>query len=386
MISMTLRRLPCTMVMMLMSSALFLPTAFKLTDESASEKAVGLLDSALGAGESSVTHAYKVVFHLQEGFCDVIFNRPTTFLLDDVLNQKMLTIFSAGFFPYLTFFPLSAPEMVATGEDSFATSMAFRFRFKVGVFKRLRFDRLSDIKIEGWTIPLMQGYSFDLFASSGMVALSGPSGSGKTSFALYLLQAVYSAGAEVMIVDPKLDNSLYRFAEKRKIPYVTPGSNSNDYFNAILKILSLQVDEIHKRQKMSLEGKTTFRPRVLFVDEAMALTASIVDSKQVKSYLSLISQITLQGRSAKVFLWLGAQTFSASGSDIVMSSSSRDQMALKVVLSQVESDWRYLFKDLNLESMVLTRDGFSKGLGVAGMMSDGRVVPFLAPKIDDLEG
>lgn len=375
-------------MVMLMSSGLFSPTAFVLTDASASDKAVGLLDSALGAGESSVTHAYKVIFHLQEGFCDVIFNRPTTFLLDDVLNQKILTIFSAGFFPYLTFFPLSAPEMVATGEDSFSTSMAFRFRFKVGVFKRLKFDRLSDVKIKNWRIPLMQGYAFDLLASSGMVALSGPSGSGKTSFALYLLQAVYSAGAELMIIDPKLDNSLYRFAEKRKVSYVTPGDNSNDYFNAILKILSLQVDEIHKRQKMSLEGKNDFelRPRVLFIDEAMALTASITDSKQVKQYLSLISQITLQGRSAKVFLWLGAQTFSASGSDIVMSSSSRDQMALKVVLSQVETDWRYLFKDLNLQSMVLTRDGFSKGLGVAGMMSDGRVVPFLAPKIDDLEG
>lgn len=372
--------------MVMLMNSVFSPIAFELTDKSASEKAMGLLDSALSVGESSVTHAYKVVFHLQKGFCDVIFNRPTTFLLDDVLNQKVLTIFSAGFFPYLTFFPLSAPEMVATGSNDFATAMAFRYRFKVGIFKRLKFDRLSDVKIKGWTIPLMNGYDFDLFASSGMVALSGPSGSGKTSFALYLLQAVYSAGAELMIVDPKLDNSLYRFAEKRKVSYVTPGDNSNDYFNAILKILSLQVDEIHKRQKMSLEGKNDFGPRVLFIDEAMALTASIVDSKQVKRYLSLISQITLQGRSAKVFLWLGAQTFSASGSDVVMSSSSRDQMALKVVLSQVESDWRYLFKDLNLQSMVLTRDGFSKGLGVAGLMSDGRVVPFLAPKIDDLEG
>lgn len=372
--------------MVMLMNSVFSPIAFKLTDKSASEKAMGLLDSALSVGESSVTHAYKVDFHLAEGFCDVIFNRPTSFMLDNDLNEKILSIFSSGFFPYLTFFPLSAPEMVATGASDFATSMAFRFRFKVGIFKRLEFGRLSDVKIKNWDIPLMKGYNFNLLASSGMVALSGPSGSGKTSFALYLLQAVYSAGAELMIVDPKLDNSLYRFAEKRKVSYVTPGDNSNDYFNAILKTLSLQVDEIHKRQKMSLEGKNDFEPRVLFVDEAMALTASIADSKQVKQYLSLISQITLQGRSAKVFLWLGAQTFSASGSDVVMSSSSRDQMALKVVLSQVESDWRYLFKDLNLQSMVLTRDGFSKGLGVAGMMSDGRVVPFLAPKIGDLEG
>lgn len=373
-------------MVMPMTSGFFSPMAFRLTDQLASEKAVGLLDSALSASESSVTHAYKVVFCLKDGFCDVTFNRPTSFVLDNDLHQKILTIFSSGFFPYLTFFPLSAPEMVATGSNDFATAMAFRYRFKVGTFKRLEFGRLSDIKIKNWIIPLMKGYNFDLLASSGMVALSGPSGSGKTSFALYLLQSIYSAGAEVMIVDPKLDNSLYHFAEKRNLSYVAPGSNSNDYFNSILKILSSQVDEIHQRQRLSLEGKEIFKPRVLFIDEAMALTASIADSKQVKQYLSLISQITLQGRSAKVFLWLGAQTFSASGSDVVMSSSSRDQMSLKVVLSQVESDWRYLFKDLNLNSMVLTRDGFSKGLGVAGMMSDGRVVPFLAPKIDDLEG
>lgn len=365
--------------------SVFSSTDFTLTSSSASTKALGLLDSALGAGESSATHAYKVNFNLDLGFCDVVFNRPTSFLLDEKLNQKILSIFSSGFFPYLTFYPLTAPEMVSTGEKSFSTAMAFRFRFKLGRFERLHYKKLSDVIVSDFKIPLMKGYIFDLFSSSGMVALSGPSGSGKTSFALYLLQAMVSAGADVRIVDPKLDSSLYKFAQKKRINYLTPGSNANDYFNELIDVLSSLIDEIHNRQYLALEGKDNFQPLVLFVDEAMALTASIADPKKVKSYLSLVSQITLQGRSAKVFLWLGAQTFSASGSDVVMSSSSRDQMALKVVLSQSVTDWRYLFKDLDLSSMVLTRDDFPKGLGIAGMMPDGKVVPFLAPKIDDLE-
>lgn len=357
----------------------------KLDDAGMARKAVALLDTALSVGESSATHSYNVSFSLQSGFCDVIFNRPTSFILDTELNQKILSILSGGFFPFLTFYPMVAPEMVSTGSSDFSTAMGFRFRFKLGQFKRLSFKRLSDVSIKGWTVPLMDGYDFDLLASSGMVALSGPSGSGKTSFALYLLQAVFSAGAKIKIVDPKLDTSLYVFAKRRGIDYITPGNNVNDYFHEILEVLSGQIDEIHRRQRAMIEGKNSFKPQILFIDEAMALTSTITDTKLVKQYLSLVSQLTLQGRSSRVFLWLGAQTFSASGSDVVMSSSSRDQMALKVVLSQQEADWRYLFKT-DLSSMVLTRDTFSKGLGIASVMPDSRVVPFLAPKISDLEG
>lgn len=360
---------------------------FTLTDENASRKALSLLDSALEAGETSASHGYSVRFSLAGGYCDVVFNRPVSYVIDDSLNQRILKILTAGFFPFLTFYPVPGLEMVQTGDKSFAKAMALRFRFKVGNFKRLHFKKLSDVSCESdLKIPLMRGYFFDVLASSGMCALSGPSGSGKTSLALYLLQAMYSVGATIKIIDPKLDVSLFRFANKRGLVYVTPEANSNEYFNSVLNTLKEAVDEIHRRQLSSLNGHFEKKPLVIFVDEAMALTSSISDSKKVKDYLAQISQITLQGRSARVFLWLGAQTFSASGSDVVMSSSSRDQMALKIVLSQAQSDWRYLFKDIDLSSLVLVRDEFSKGLGVASVMPDGRVVPFLAPKVDDLEG
>lgn len=363
---------------------------FILNNNTANERCKSLLDAGLSLEGGSASYAYTVRFNLDYGFVDVIFNRPTSFIIDKSLNENILKILVSGFFPYLTFFTNNGPEFVATGNDDFSTAMALRFRFKVGQFQRLKFERLSDARMIGSTIPLMAGYSFDLKGSSGMVALSGMSGTGKSTLALYMLACALHGSdkfpsADITIVDPKLDVNLFRFAKKYNVEYISPSGNDNEYLNDVKGVLAQAIQLVEQRQKtMITTGETNFPPKIIFIDEAMALTNSITENKKIKEYLALVTRLTLTGRSASVFLWVGSQTFEVGS---VMSSSSRDQMALKVLLSNNPdvNDCRYLFKDFDPSSVVLNRDGFNKGLGLASTQPDNRIVPFLAPYIKNLE-
>lgn len=363
---------------------------FTLNNKNASERCKSLLDAGLSLDGGSASYAYNVRFNLDHGYVDVIFNRPTSFIIDKGLNENIMKIMVSGFYPYLTFFTNNGPEFVATGNDDFSTAMALRFRFRVGQFQRLHFERLSEARMVGSTIPLMVGYNFDLKASSGMVALSGMSGTGKSTLALYMLACVLRGstefpGAEITIIDPKLDVNLFKFAKKYGVEYISPSGNDNEYLNDVKGVLAQAIQLVEQRQKAMIEtGRTTFPPKIIFIDEAMALTNSITDNKKIKEYLALVTRLTLTGRSASVFLWVGSQTFEVGS---VMSSSSRDQMALKVLLSNNPNvnDCRYLFKDFDPSTVVLNRDNFSKGLGLASTQPDNRIVPFLAPYVKNFE-
>jgi len=207
---------------------------FVLTEETANNRCKSLLDAGLSLNGGSASYAYSVNFDLTFDHVDIIFNRPTAFIVDKDLNDKILKILTSGFYPYLSFYPNNGPEFVATGSKDFATAMALRFYFKKGQFKRLEFDSLTDVKMYGSKIPLMEGYAFDVKKSSGMVALSGMSGTGKTTLALYMLACMLKGsdtfpGAEITIIDPKLDKNLFDFAKENNLKYVSPSGNENDY-------------------------------------------------------------------------------------------------------------------------------------------------------------
>ena len=363
---------------------------FILNEETANNRCKSLLDAGLSLNGGSASYAYSVDFDLTFGHVDIIFNRPTAFIVDKDLNDKILKILTSGFYPYLSFYPNNGPEFVSTGSKDFATAMALRFNFKKGQFKRLEFDSLADVKMYGSKIPLMDGYAFDIKKSSGMVALSGMSGTGKTTLALYMLACVLKGsdtfpGAEITIIDPKLDKNLFNFAKENKLKYVSPSGNENDYLNSVKYELSEAIQEIEKRQRALISGENvSFKPKILFIDEAMALTNSITENKKIKEHLALINRITLTGRSASVFLWLGSQAFEA---NTVMTSSSRDQMSLKILLSNnpTVNECRYLFKDFDPSTIVINRDWYDKGFGIASAQPDNNIVSFMAPFIRDFE-
>ena len=108
---------------------------FTLNNNSANERCKSLLDAGLSLEGGSASYAYTVRFNLEGGFVDIIFNRPTSFIIDKSLNENIMKIMVSGFYPYLTFFTNNGPEFVTTGNDDFSTAMALRFRFKVGQFQ-----------------------------------------------------------------------------------------------------------------------------------------------------------------------------------------------------------------------------------------------------------
>ena len=354
-----------------------------IDDSFIEDKVTRILDTALKVDGTSASHAYTVRSNISQGFLDVIFNLPTSFPLDKDLNDNILKIIIGGLYPILTVFTNNGPNFVETGSQDFSTARAMRFYFKVGQYSRLRFESLDDCKMIGSKIPLMNGYDYDLYSGAGHLGLSGSSGGGKTRLLCYLVGCANSVpNATIKIIDPKLDYTLYNFAKSRNLDYYSPSGNMNDYFTDVINVLSSAIDEIHNRQKLILEsGVNDLPPFIVALDEATALSASINDNKRVKELQALITQICLMGRSARVFLWISSQSFDASSG--ALNSTSRDQMGLKIVLSSnpTVSDCRYLFKDFDPSSLVINHDGFEKGLGIAQIQSDNRIVPFMAPYI-----
>ena len=140
---------------------------------------------------------------------------------------------------------------------------------------------------------------------------------------------------------------------------------------------------MRQRKLTASPTPVAFKPRVILLDEAMALVQQ-APTNLVKNYLQMLNSLTLMGRSSSVSLILLSQT---ADSRTVISSSARDQMGLKVVLSNASianNDTRYLFKDFDPSSIVIPRDDFHHGVGLIQQQSDGLIVPFLTPYVAEL--
>lgn len=353
------------------------------------------LNSALSLnGESTLTNSFRIKF--TDHYFDFIPYLPAAYAASGELAANIEMIATSVLYPFYTVFPAKGPQYVKTGSSNLANARALRFYLKRGVYERLQFDRLSQVRpFQGndgkWLFRLMQGYNYNPFRGSGMIGISGMSGSGKTVFSLYILKNLISLPevlrAELTIIDPKLDFNLHNFAHKNNLEYLTPSSGQNNtaFLDEVSRSLKSMIDTIHQRQRILLSyPHKVFKPRVIYLDEALALTSSQT-TKAKNAYLSLVDQIMLMGRATNCWLVISAQTWPSGD---VVSSSAREQLGLRVLLSSAPSkeDCRYLFKNLeHPENIVLNRDGFDRGLGIIQGI-DGRVLPFTAPYIKDLEG
>lgn len=364
--------------------------ATKLADYAESALNVGL--SSNGSGyDNSFTVSFRISFKSLEGECRVALQYPLSFVVDSDLNTEVLRILSVAFYPLLTFRPLTGPQLVDTQSNDLASARALVFPFRLGTYHRRHYQRLSDIKAikrAGKVVfPLMNGYDYVPASNSGHAIITGVSGSGKSALGIVMLQYLRSMGATATIIDPKLDVSWARYCAESGVEYISPGSNENgtSFLDRVMKVLKGAVEEMHARQRKLTTSPTpvTFKPRVILLDEAMALVQQ-APANLVKSYLQMLNSLTLMGRSSSVSLILLSQT---ADSRTVISSSARDQMGLKVVLSNASianNDTRYLFKDFDPSSIVIPRDGFHHGVGLIQQQSDGLIVPFLTPYVAEL--
>ncbi|MCC4363773.1 hypothetical protein LMB72_01465, partial [Limosilactobacillus reuteri] len=155
--------------------------------------------------------------------------------------------------------------------------------------------------------------------------------------------------------------------------------------------LSKALDVIHQRQQQLLkEPNKEFGFYCVVIDEALAITAGL-PKRDRDDYLSQLDSLALLGRSCGVVLAVTGQALSASGNAVAISTQARDQLGLKILLvgnaNVTAQDCRFLFANLvDPNSVVITRDNFSKGLGLVYREADGRVMPLLAPYIENLEG
>lgn len=345
-------------------------------------------------GETTLTNSFKIKF--TEHYFDFIPYLPSSYVVSGDLAAQIEQISMSVLYPFYTVFPANGPQFVRTKSENLADARALRFYLKKGVYERLHFENFSDVRpFQGnngkWLFRLMKGYNYDPFRGSGMIGISGQSGSGKTIFSLYLLKNLVGLPQELRtnltIVDPKLDSHLFHFAHSYNVSYLTPGvgQNSTAFLDEVSRELKAMLDVIHLRQHELLQNsQKVFPPKVLYLDEALALTSS--QTKKAKdAYLALVDQVMLMGRATNCWLVISAQTWPSGD---VVSSSAREQLGLRVLLSVAPSkeDCRFLFKNLeHPESIVLNRDGFDRGLGIIQGV-DGRVVPFTAPFIRNLEG
>lgn len=351
------------------------------------------LNSALALnGESTLTNSFKIKF--TDHYFDFVPYLPAAYAISGELAANIEMIATSVLYPFYTVFPANGPQYVKTGSSNLANARALRFYLKKGVYERLQFDRLSQVRpFQGndgkWLFRLMRGYNYNPFRGSGMIGISGQSGSGKTIFSIYLLQSFISLPdslkADLTIVDPKLDSNLFRFSRSNSVHYLTPGidQNNTSFLDEVSRALKGLIDVIHERQHLLLkEPSKIFNPKIIYLDEALALTSSQT-TKAKNAYLSLVDQIMLMGRATNCWLVISAQTWPSGD---VVSSSAREQLGLRILLSSAPSkeDCRFLFKNLeHPENIVLNHDYFDRGLGIIQGI-DGRVVPFNAPFIKDL--
>lgn len=340
------------------------------------------LQSALSTeGEIASSNGYQVRVDFdslqEQGHFDFIPNYPVKYPVDKVLNDKILSILSGALYPALTLFT-GGPNFVKTNSSNFSKARALRFYFKTGTYSRMIIDNLDTSYIYDGCLPLMEGFKYDFKHNSGHIAISGASGNGKSVFAEYMLSQFWLIGAKIVIVDPKLDHNLWHFAQKKEIEYHYPhvGDNPNTFSGEVTNTLSKAINVIGKRQSSILKGKEVdFNPYIVFIDEAAAFST--------KQSRELMEKIVLMGRACKVWLFISAQAMDATN---VISSIARDSMGLKIVLSSNPSseDCRYLFKNFDPSDVVIPRDEYKFGVGLIEQKSDGRIVPFLAPYIANI--
>lgn len=334
-------------------------------------------------GESSFSNSFKIIFH--DSYFDFIPLLPTSYAIDDQLSKRIYQISVGACYPYLTVLQSNGPYFVRTKSSEIGSARALRFNFLPGTVERLVFDKLSDIRPIGSKIPLMKNLYYDVNRGNRMICITGLSGGGKTVMFLILAQCFNQLG-KLIIIDPKLDDKLYRFSTKRKIPYFSPAGDQNDtnFVNIVTAELKRALDLIHKRQSMLIQNPSViFKPYMLFIDEVLSLTATI-NKKSKDQFLGLLTKICVLGRATKVGVVISSQEISAD----VIDTASRDQMSLKILLTpNVDREsCRFLFKGLDdPSSIVIPNDGYTGRGIVQNVGENNMVLPFLAPLIKNLE-
>ena len=214
------------------------------------------------------------------------------------------------------------------------------------------------------------------------IGIAGNSGSGKSYLLTYMLYILKSI-SDLIIVDPKFDLPS-RWGRDNNVRVIAPNNNrsKSDFVSGVNNELSSCLSLIHQRQQILYENPNAkFEHFTAVIDEVLALSDGV--SKPIKeAFFSLLSQISLLGRSSKVHLLLVSQRFDNNAIPI----SVREQMNVLIQVGNINTKTtQFLFPDLNLDGIVVPQ-GIGTGLiQVIDSEHPFQVVPLLTPTFNDMK-
>lgn len=197
---------------------------------------------------------------------------------------------------------------------------------------------LKQMEQPSHVLTLQEGLTVNL-ADFPHIIVWGKSGSGKsTTLISWLVQSLMWSQSEIYIADPK--NEFSAMSE------FYPADRIAVEVDDVLRMLAHVCDIISQRQKVVAEGVKTHQkmglraydlglsPIVVMADEIGSLVA-LMDSKQKKEFLALVTQIVQKGRSVSCFAIFGTQSPKA---DTTLPSDIRSQFATKILLGSASGE------------------------------------------------
>ncbi|MDU5728095.1 MAG: hypothetical protein E6Z82_10900, partial [Neisseria sp.] len=269
------------------------------------------LNMGLGSlmqGETSYTNSFDCKI-MDDGFL-FLPRLPAGYIIDDDLYQKIFLIANASLYPRYTLLKQNSAYFMALDTNDIHVQRGLFFPWKLGVSERLIISDLDSFtkSHEEDIIPIMKNLVLD-YNNVTSLAITGNSVSGKSYTLTYLLSHLKQI-SDLIIIDPKFYTPS-RWARENGIAVIHPKQNrsKSDFVSEINENLSDYLNLIQQRQEILYDNPNQhFDHLTIVIDEVLALSEGV--NKTIKdSFFSLMSQIALLGRAAKVHLLLVSQRF-----------------------------------------------------------------------------
>ncbi|MGK0719507.1 cell division protein FtsK [Streptococcus uberis] len=349
-----------------------------MTDKDLTQYLLQSLNMGLGSliqGETSYTNSFDIKVK-SDGFL-FIPRLPAGYIIDDRLYEKIFLIANATLYPRYTLLKQNSAYFIPLDTDDIHVQRALFFPWKEGISERLIIPDLETFasSLKENHIPIMKNLTLD-YNKVTSIAIAGNSGSGK-SYALTYFLSLLRNFSDLIIVDPKFDIPS-RWAREHNIPTIHPHKNrsKSDFVSEINENLSSCLNIIQERQEiLYYNPNTNFNHLTIVIDEVLALSEGI--NKTIKdSFFSLISQISLLGRSTRVHMVYVSQRYSHDTIPV----SVREQLNVVIQIGNInKKTTQFLFPDLDPEGIVIP---IGKGTGLIQIIDNEhpyQVLPLLCP-------
>lgn len=347
------------------------------------------LNLGLGSSSSTETTSYSGSFDIsvsEKGFA-FIPRIPASYIVDTSLYENIFKIANVVSYPFYTVVKKSTMNLISWSAHDFHSRRALWFDW-LPVNTRVRVSKHYISKNRSHKIPIMSHFWVD-FDSVTSILIAGNSGSGKSYFLSYLLNYLHGLSekskiSDLFVIDPKKDSPA-RWCKARGVDCIFPTKEgaTSDFVADITEALSRFVKIIYERQDtLYQKPDTDFSHICIVIDELLALTESI-PKKLKDAFFSMISTISLMGRSTKVHLILVSQRFDASTIPVVVRQQANFKIQLGVISSATT---RFLFEDLDPAGILIPT---GRGTGLVSFNDNrklSQVLPLQTPTFEVPKG